>query len=268
VHQYLAMLTQRAGRRAEQLHALVWAPLADALQGCNRVLVVPHGALAAVPFAALSDGLLTLGERHALALAPSARVALRGLGREPRAARRALVLGESSSLPHAAREAEFVAALFDGASALVGASATLASLQTGVREADVVHVACHALFRSDNPRFSALLLHDGPLTVDMAETLELGPATVVLSACETGLADDGGEMVGLVRAFLVAGAARVLASLWPVDDEVTAAFMARFYRALQAGETRAAALRAAQDHVRTLHAHPHFWAAFALHGGF
>jgi CHAT domain-containing protein len=268
MRQHLPLLTQRAQHRAQQLHALIWAPMATDLGGFEQLLVVPHGVLGAVPFAALDDGRGPLGQRHALAVAPSARVALRGLGRRPRPARRALVMGESSRLPHAATEANFVAGLFGNAPAMVGAAATIAALQQGTAEADVVHLACHALFRTDNPRFSALQLHDGLLTVDLAESLDLGPATVVLSACETGLADSGDERVGLVRAFLVAGAARVLASLWPVDDEITAGFMAHFYGALRTGDPAALALRRAQDAVRVDHPHPHFWGAFALYGGF
>jgi CHAT domain-containing protein len=74
-------------------------------------------------------------------------------------------------------------------------------------------------------------------------------------------------MVGLVRAFLIAGASRVLASLWPVDDAVTAGFMSHFYRALRHGAAPAAALREAQQAVRREHAHPLYWAAFTLYGG-
>ena len=91
-------------------------------------------------------------------------------------------------------------------------------------QADVIHLACHAQFRSDNPMFSALHLLDGALTVERAQALALTPAIVVLSACETGLADHGrgDEHVGLVGAFLTAGASRVLASLWPVDSSGSA----------------------------------------------
>jgi CHAT domain-containing protein len=107
------------------------------------------------------------------------------------------------------------------------------------------------------------------LTVEATESLALRPGIVVLSACETGLAEQGSgdEMVGLVRAFLVAGAARVLASLWPVDDEITALFMARFYGALRDRQTSAAALRQAQAELMRQHPHPFYWAAFTLHGG-
>jgi CHAT domain-containing protein len=74
-------------------------------------------------------------------------------------------------------------------------------------------------------------------------------------------------MVGLVRSFMVGGAARVLASLWPVDDAVTAEYMAHFYRALRGGATPSAAVQQAQAAVREHHPHPYYWSAFTLYGG-
>ena len=153
--------------------------------------------------------------------------------------------------------------------AYVGDQASLATLMQHAGSADVLHLACHAQFRGDNPMFSALHLHDGPLTAERAEGLALRPGVVVLSACETGLAGQAGgdDQVGLVRAFLVAGAARVLASLWPVDDAVTARFMAHFYGALQQGLSPAQALGDAQTTLMAQHPHPAFWAGFVLFGG-
>jgi len=269
VRRHMAALTARAAARLQQLHTLLWAPLVPLLADRARVLLVPLGPLAHVPFAALHDRGAPLGVRHALALAPSARAALRVLQQPVPPAQVALALGESSRLPHAAEEAALVARLFPQGRALVGAQATLAALQQQAGTADVLHLACHAEFRSDNPRFSALHLADGALTVELAERLALRPCTVVLSACETGVAqaDAGDEMMGLVRAFTVAGAARVLASLWPVDDAVTRDFMARFYGPLAAGSSPSQALRQAQAGVRERFDHPHFWAAFTLHGG-
>jgi CHAT domain-containing protein len=269
VQQHLATLHKRTQVRLQQLHALVWAPLEHALAGARRVLIAPHAALSNLPFAALTDGHESLGERHLLALVPSARAALLGLQRQPVHAQRALALGESSRLPQAAAEARRVAARFPAGLALVGDDATLAGLQLHASQADVLHLACHAQFRSDNPRFSALHLHDGTLSVDAAEQLGLRPATVVLSACETGLSDNdlSDEMVGLVRGFLVAGAARVVASLWPVNDEVAANFMDHFYGQLVRGKGPAAALQAAQTETRKTRPEAHFWAAFTLHGG-
>jgi CHAT domain-containing protein/tetratricopeptide (TPR) repeat protein len=267
---HLPSLTQRAQTRLRQLHDLLWAPLAAGLAPCRRLLLVPFGPLAGLPFAALHDGERPLGERFELAQAPSAQAALRSLRRGQAAgpARRALALGESSRLAHAAAEARFVASLFEDGQALVGEQASAAALQAGAGAVDVLHLACHAQFRSDNPRFSALHLHDGPLTVERAEGLALGPCTVVLSACETGLADaaQGDEMVGLVRAFLVAGAARVVASLWPVDDHLSAEFMGHFYRALHQDAPAAQALQRSQQAMRAAHPHPFHWSAFTLHG--
>jgi tetratricopeptide (TPR) repeat protein len=266
---HAALLQQRAAQRLQQLHRLIWAPLAPQLGRCHRLLVAPHGPLAAVPFAALHDGQHGLGERHEIALVASARMALHGLDRPACPPRAVLALGESSRLAWAADEAGRVAAHYPEGIVRVGAEASLASLQTAAPGADVIHLACHGLFRSDNPMFSALHLADGALTVEQAEGLRLKPATVVLSACETGLAglNAADEGFGLVRAFLVAGAARVVASLWPVDDAVTAIFMARFHAALSGGHTPARALQAAQQAVAAQHPHPFHWAAFALHGG-
>jgi CHAT domain-containing protein len=269
VVQHMANLTERARVRLRRLHTLVWQPLAAALAPCRRVLVVPQAQLGALPFAALDDGAGCLAERYELAVAPSARMALRGLLRQPAAPVQALVLGETTRLAHAAQEARVVASLFGNHEPFTGKQASLETLRARAGSADVIHLACHAQFRSDNPTFSALHLHDGALTVDLVETLGLAPATVVLSGCETGLADTGSgdEMVGLVRAFLIAGASRVLASLWPVDDAVTAGFMAQFYGALRRGQAPAAALGAAQRAVRQQHPHPLYWAAFTLYGG-
>lgn len=266
---HLPALSARAQRRLQQLHALVMAPLAARLAPCRRLLIVPCGPLGVLPFAALHDGQRSLGEHIDLALAPSARLALHGLARRAAPAQRALVLGESSRLPHAAREAQTVAALFADGQAFVGAQAQLAVLEREAAQADVIHLACHAQFRTDNPMFSALDLHDGALSVERIAGLRLRPGTVVLSACETGLSAVAGddEQVGLVRAFLGAGAARVVASLWPVDDGITSDFMSRFYGELRAGQSPAHALRTAQAAIRQRHPHPFHWAAFVLHGG-
>src|SRR5207245_10091440 len=79
---------------------------------------------------------------------------------------------------------------------------------------------------------------------------------VVLSACETGvgsgaLADvpAGDDWVGLVRAFLKAGAAHVVATLWRVDDWATEALMERFYEGLATGAEPARALLLAERTV-------------------
>lgn len=271
VAHHMATLEARALAHLQRLHALVWQPLAAALGEPQRVLIVPHAQLASVPFAALHDGVQCIAERAQIAVAPSARIALRALSRKPPAARSVLALGESTRLPHAAHEANTVAGLLPQGQAFVGEAATLANLLAHAGSADVIHLACHAQYRSDNPVFSALHLHDGALAAEAIENLRLPGAIVVLSACETALHDAAGgdEMFGLTRAFLVAGASRVLAALWPVDDATTAELMSDFYAGLRRSMPPAAALRRAQlaARQRRTHPHPFYWASFCMTGG-
>ena len=263
------MLTQRVQSHLRALHALVWQPLKGPLGGRGRVLIVPHGPLGSVPFAALHDGESCLAEQLQIAFAPSARMALRALQCAPRAAHRVIALGESTRLPQAEHEANAVAGLLQQGQAFVGAQATLANLRAHGEGADVVHLACHAQFRSDNPAFSALHLADGVLTAETIETLRLPGAIVALSGCETALTEFSStdEMFGLTRAFLVAGASRVVAALWPVDDATAAEWMFDFYAGLRRGHAPAAALRQAQLAMRRRRPHPFHWASFSLMGG-
>jgi tetratricopeptide (TPR) repeat protein len=269
VQRHLPTLELRTLAHLRRLHALLWQPLTHLLGACRRVLVVPHAQLGSVPFAALHDGDQSLAEQMQMACSPGARIALHTLSRKPPAPSSLVAFGESARLPRAAHEATMVAGLLPHGRAFVGEAATLANLHAHGGGADVVHLACHAQFRGDSPVFSALHLHDGPLTAEAAQSLPLRGALVVLSACETALHDSGAgdEMFGLTRAFLAAGASRVVASLWPVEDAQTAEFMSDFYAGLRRGQAPAAALRLAQLAARSRQTHPFYWAAFVLVGG-
>jgi CHAT domain-containing protein len=94
---------------------------------------------------------------------------------------------------------------------------------------------------------------------------------VVLSGCQTGLGKEvrGEGLLGLTRGFMYAGAARVVVSLWSVDDDATAALMVGFYRGmLRQGKRPAEALRAAQIEMyrNDRWQAPNYWAAFVLQG--
>ena len=97
---------------------------------------------------------------------------------------------------------------------------------------------------------------------------------VVLSACQTGLGDvqQGEGVMGLRRVFLLAGARRVMATLWRVPDKQTQQLMTDFITRWQAGTPAVDALRQAQIAMITQmrkqhgHAHPFFWAAFTMTG--
>lgn len=95
-----------------------------------------------------------------------------------------------------------------------------------------------------------------------------GTELVVLSACETGLSASEGYMsqIGLQRAFRLAGAQRMLQSLWKVSDEATQLLMEHFYTYLLQGHTQYDALKAAQQALRKQYPHPFYWGAFVLVG--
>ena len=111
---------------------------------------------------------------------------------------------------------------------------------------------------------------DGVITSLDVIGLDLaGTALVVLSACETGLGvmEAGEGVLGLRRAFLLAGASTVVVSLWKVADQATTTLMDEFYRRLLIGKSRAGALRHAKLHLRAQgFEDPVFWAAFVCLG--
>lgn len=265
-------LTSRATAALKKLRERIIAPLEDDLRHCERALIVPHGGLAAVPFVALDDDTNGWLAQASLALAPSLSVAAQLLGIPHRPAMfdaATLVVADTQRLVHADAEAMLVSRHFAPSQMLLGDQATATALHEWAGQARLLHLACHGAFRTDNPMFSALRLADGQLTAMDIESLHLPESLVVLSACESGSADNalGDELVGLVRAFLTAGAARVLACHWPVDDEVALEFMTHFYGALRTAPDVSAALRGAQTALRRTHPHPYFWSTFALFGG-
>jgi CHAT domain-containing protein/Flp pilus assembly protein TadD len=143
-----------------------------------------------------------------------------------------------------------------------------------------VHFATHGVLDSERPGLSSLVLstvddkgkpQDGFLRANDIFNLKLPAELVVLSACQTGLGKEikGEGLVGLTRGFMYAGAARVVVSLWNVNDKATADLMTKFYgKMLKQGERPAAALRAAQVEMwkRKQWQSPYYWAAFTMQG--
>jgi CHAT domain-containing protein len=243
-------------------------PLADDLDS-EQLIIVPYGPLHGIPFHALYDGQSYLIERYEISYATSATVMARCQTRPRRPLEQALVVGvPDDGIPYVAQEAETVAALLPGAQLLQGQEATIPALRATAPGQDLLHLACHGLFRGDNPLFSALRLGDGWLTVAEAAELELGAGLVTLSACESGRSRvvEEDELLGLTRAFLGSGATSLIVSLWLVNDASTAQLMEEFYRCLQAGQSKAAALRAAQRALLAKETHPYYWAPFVLVG--
>lgn len=118
-------------------------------------------------------------------------------------------------------------------------------------------------------RLSEDSVYDGLATALELSSLPLqGTQMVVLSACESGLGEvaPGEGVAGLRRAFLVAGAETVVASLWKVDDAVTRELMRFFYSYLRLGEGRVEAMQHASQEIRAEHPHPYYWASFIVIG--
>jgi len=144
----------------------------------------------------------------------------------------------------------------------------------------IVHFATHGLINNTHPELSGVVLslvdekgrpQNGFLRLYDLYNLKLSADLVVLSACQTALGKDvrGEGLVGLTRGFMYAGAPRVVASLWQIDDRASAEFMKRFYEGLLGQKLRpAAALRAAQVSMQKdpRWQSPHYWAAFTLQG--
>lgn len=265
---HMPSLIRRIQRPLAQLFTLLLEPVM-AQVGMRRLVVVPSQSLHYVPFHALFDGAHYVIETREVVVAPSAALLHHSLSRTVSPVRSALLLGKADEYaPRVADEVAAVAPLFGDAVVLVDTDATRTGLAQHAPHVDLVHIACHGHFRSDNPFFSALHLADGWMVVRDAYDLRLNCSLVTLSACETGVSAvaPGEDLVGLARGFLLAGAPSLLVSLWVVDDAATAELMLAFYRKLLAGARPAAALRQAQLAQMKEREHPFFWASFWLIG--
>jgi CHAT domain-containing protein len=153
-------------------------------------------------------------------------------------------------------------------------------LSTDLGQYRIVHLATHSLLDNQRPELSGVVLslvdrsgrpQNGFLRLYDIYNLRLGSDLVVLSACQTARGGEivGEGLIGLTRGFLYAGAPRVVATLWEVDDRTTALVMKHFYEGmLIRGQRPAAALRSAQAEVARTQGWdaPYYWAAFTLQG--
>jgi CHAT domain-containing protein len=197
-------------------------------------------------------------------------------------------LGDASALtlvrlPWSRQEASSIAARFppDRSWMALDFSADRAAvLQARWETYAIAHFATHSLIDARNPELSGIVLSlydprgqpiDGFLRVTDVYNLRMPLQLVVLSTCDSAndLAAMGNDVYTLANAFFYAGAPRVVASLWPVNDQAAAVFMSHFYQSLIASRaTPAAALRAAKSAMAQdarWHS-PAYWSAFVLQG--
>jgi CHAT domain-containing protein len=293
------------------LYDLLIQPIRDALPKAPGALltIVPQGPLLNLSFAALQNAQgRYLLEDYALHYAPAGAV-LQYTAPKKRADARTgpmLVVADPAlpkltkldrqlpRLPGARGEAAQIARLVPASrlTVLQDSAATESRARDLVSNKAVLHFATHAIVSDDDPFASFLALgpstggstSDGLLTSQEVYGLDLNADLVVLSACRSA----GGSVTGdgisaFARAFIYAGTASLVASLWDVADEPTNRLLPDFYRAWLGGAFKSRALRGAQLRLlRDLRAgrvtintpagivsipeHPVFWAGFALFG--
>lgn len=268
IRKHLSTLTTRVQQHLQKLYDRLLAPLLHLIDQRDLV-IVPTGRLHYLPFHALHDGIGYVIETRAISYAPSAAVLQQCLARGTGEVATALLMGAADeAAPQIQNEIEYLGKMFSNAELYAEELATLGVLKSRAVHKDLLHLACHAHFRADNPQFSALKLADGWLTVSDISTLKLRSGLVTLSACETGVSAvaPGEELIGLARGFFLAGAATVVLSLWSIDDEATLELMRVFYHELIRSKAPAKALQTAEISLLRTHPHPFFWSPFVVVG--
>ncbi|WP_169336949.1 CHAT domain-containing protein [Amphritea japonica] len=177
-------------------------------------------------------------------------------------------------LPGAEKEARLISEMFNS-TLLVGAEATKDNIISRIETAKIIYFATHGVASAINPLDESFLAVSGTnkrqarLTAREIQNMNLDAELVVLSACQTGLGgtEDAG-IVGLARAFKIAGAKQVVVSLWNVDDSVTAELMLEFMnKFIGNGFDAAQSLRLSMNKIKELYPSPAYWAPFVVING-
>ena len=291
------------------LHKLLLEPVVKLLPASDKemITIVPHLSLFSVPFAALlnpANGHFFI-EDHMIGYTPAIGVlrATQRLGQETKNLENKLLafgnpitkaIAFLGTLPYAEKEVRSIATIFGANNSLVeiGEAANKARFRALAPEYPVIHLATHGLINEEHPMESALVLapekaDDGLLTVkDIMQLPSLKTKLVVLSACQTGRGKITGDgVVGLSRAFVIAGTPSIVVSQWNVDDVMTQFQMDNFYKSYLATGGISSALRDAQlktiafmetggvnvavtskDLSKVVRANPRYWAAFQVMG--
>jgi CHAT domain-containing protein len=259
--------------------------IADKLTAVKHLIIVPVLGMGTVPYAILNPFKddTSLIDKMSISIAPS----LFDVGRpfykwnSRQSFSSPLIVGnpylpESSdwssfNLPGAEQEARAVAKMMK-ATPLIGKEATKTEIVSRAAKSSLLYFATHGVASSQDPllggflMLSAQKLEPGWWTAQEIQNTRLTAEIAILSACQTGLGKihDAG-MIGLARAFQIAGVPRVVMSLWNVNDRVTNILMQAFVRNLE-HSIPAEALRQAMLEVRKDYPKPSEWASFLLFG--
>ncbi|MFT5683353.1 MAG: tetratricopeptide (TPR) repeat protein [Myxococcota bacterium] len=244
----------------------------------RELIIVPDGALWAVPFAALVPALtvtyapsatawLALGDLPQTVGTPLSVAAAQGAVPEDPVW---TALADLPRLTAADGEARAVSDRMGGDLVI---DATEESLKRQAPGRSLLHVAAHAVSNPAMQERSALILAGPPGSSGLMERAEiealpLDGSVVVLSACSSAAGETvrGEGVLGITRAFLRAGSRAVVGNLWPVRDQPAADFFAALYPELAAGAPIAEALQRAQESRRSAGAPTRDWAGFVVQG--
>jgi CHAT domain-containing protein len=267
-------------------HDLLLGPViaAGGLDGVSRLLIVPHGPLGALPFAALWNRKTGrfLVEDQVLSYFPAVAALAEGRGASADPMRHLMVFAPfPDSLPGTAREARAVTRLVSGAELRLGKASGETEMRQAFDAGRPIHLASHGSHNGQNPLFSRVIAGrdrgpgtdaDGRLEVHEILGLSTTSPLVFLSGCETGLGAAGADPFAqdadegsLSQALLVAGVGQVVATLWRVSDVGAAELAERFYGRLQSGATPEEALALAQRGMIPARA-GYTWAAYTMSG--
>ncbi|MEI6065592.1 MAG: CHAT domain-containing protein, partial [Pseudanabaena sp. ELA748] len=263
----------------KELYRLLIKPIAEFLPTDPeaKVVFIPHQALFLVPFAALREQSgKYLIEKQTITYSPSIQVLAytEKLRDRPQGTGTLLVGNPTNNrrdLPNAEIEVKAIAQFFK-TKAIIGKDATKAAILAKISDVRIIHLATHGDFNDTNGLESSIFFaYDGnkSISITAAEILKLNlkAELVVLSACNTAkgkIAGDG--VIGLSRAFILAGTPSIIVSLWSIPDAETGRLMPEFYQNLQNNRDRAQALRKAMLTTMQDYPHPRNWAAFTLIG--
>ena len=247
----------------------------------DELVIVPDGALSYTPWAAVIESIRV----HTVPSLTTYELILR-VPEDYHKKTGALLVGNPclkeleeplDDLPCAQEEVEMIASILN-ITPLIGKQATKAEVIKRMSSVGLIHIAAHGneltgeIALSPSPGWTSKFPQEEDFTLKMSDVqaANLRARLVVLSCCHSGGGRifKGEGVVGIARAFLVAGARSVLVALWAIDDEATMVFMKSFYQYLKKGKTASAAVHQSIKSLRESEefSEMRYWAPFQLIG--
>jgi len=184
-------------------------------------------------------------------------------------------------LPGTEKEVDYITARFNNSNylKLTGSEAKISEIIKHICHYDLLYFATHGISDEENPLENSYLVFakDSVQSYFKARDIQslrynclLNADLVVLSACQTGLGkSEKAGLIGLTRAFQIAGANNILMSLWSINDNETATLMGLFFdRLYEGGELmpHEALRKAILYYKKNINNNPNHWAPFSIFG--